>query len=128
MGRTTAAGWWLCDADAVLSAAVACARSRAADDDRDDVGGSTGAQRLGVPTGVCGIRRSVRTVRGTGRGDSRMEAGTMRAAPGTSIPEKLGASAGAWAAGWLALPYLILRSAAADPMLPAADYVRALVA
>jgi hypothetical protein len=57
-----------------------------------------------------------------------MEAGAMRSAPGTTIPEKLGASAGAWAAAWLALHYLILRSAAADPMLPAADYARALVA
>jgi hypothetical protein len=57
-----------------------------------------------------------------------MEARAMRAAPGTTIPEKLGASAGAWAAGWLALHYLILRSAGANPMLPAADYVRALAA
>lgn len=47
--------------------------------------------------------------------------------PGTTISEKLGASAGAWAALWIVLHYLILRSATADPALPGADYVRMLL-
>jgi len=48
--------------------------------------------------------------------------------PGTTIAEKLGASAGAWAVLWLCLHFLILRGAAADPASPEGDYVRALLA
>jgi hypothetical protein len=44
-----------------------------------------------------------------------------------TMAEKLGAAAGAWAAVWLALHYLILQGAAADPSLPDAEYVRALL-
>jgi hypothetical protein len=46
---------------------------------------------------------------------------------GTTVPEKLGASAGAWAALWILVQYVILRSASADPLMPDYDYVRALV-
>ena len=52
----------------------------------------------------------------------------MTREPGSTIPEKLGASAGAWAALWIALHYLILRSAVASPVMPDVDYVRALIA
>jgi hypothetical protein len=48
--------------------------------------------------------------------------------PGTTISEKLGASAGAWAVLWLCLHYMILRGASADPSSPEGDYVRALLA
>lgn len=48
--------------------------------------------------------------------------------PGATIAEKLGASAGLWAVGWIALHYWILRGAAADPASANADYVRALLA
>src|SRR5262245_27096135 len=48
--------------------------------------------------------------------------------PGTTIAEKLGASAGAWAVLWLCLHFLIRRGAAADPASPEGDYVRALLA
>jgi hypothetical protein len=47
--------------------------------------------------------------------------------PGTTIAEKLGASAGMWAVLWLCLHYLILQAASADPSGPEGDYVRALV-
>jgi hypothetical protein len=47
--------------------------------------------------------------------------------PGTTLAEKLGASAGMWAVLWLMLHYLILREAAADPVLPADEYVAALL-
>jgi hypothetical protein len=48
--------------------------------------------------------------------------------PGSTIAEKLGAASGAWAAFWLALHYVILQDVIADPRLPAADYVQALIA
>ena len=48
-------------------------------------------------------------------------------APGTTISEKLGASAGAWAAFYLALHYYILSGASADFSMPAADYARTLI-
>jgi hypothetical protein len=48
--------------------------------------------------------------------------------PGSTISEKLGASAGMWAVLWLCLHYLILQSAAASPAMPDHDYVRALIA
>jgi hypothetical protein len=48
--------------------------------------------------------------------------------PGSTLPEKLGASAGAWAALWILVHYLILQSAVADPLMPDYDYVRTLVA
>ncbi len=48
--------------------------------------------------------------------------------PGTTIAEKLGASAGAWAVLWLCLHFVILRGAAADPASSEGDYVRALLA
>ena len=51
----------------------------------------------------------------------------MRAVPGATISEKLGASAGAWAVVWLVIHYLILRNAAATPLTPDADYARALL-
>jgi hypothetical protein len=47
--------------------------------------------------------------------------------PGTTLPEKLGASAGMWAVLWLVIHYAILRSASADPLSPEGDYVRALL-
>jgi hypothetical protein len=47
--------------------------------------------------------------------------------PGSTLPEKLGASAGMWAALWILVHYLILRSAVADPLMPESDYVRALM-
>jgi hypothetical protein len=47
---------------------------------------------------------------------------------GSTIAEKCGASAGAWAALWILIHYLILQSAVADPAAPGADYVRALLA
>jgi hypothetical protein len=46
---------------------------------------------------------------------------------GTTIWEKLGASAGAWAVVWLGLHWLILRSAHADPRSPEAEFVRAVL-
>lgn len=55
-----------------------------------------------------------------------MEVSTVMREPGTTIAEKLGAAAGAWAAFWLLLHYVILRGAAADPNMPEADYVRTL--
>jgi hypothetical protein len=48
--------------------------------------------------------------------------------PGTTIAEKLGASAGAWAVLWLSLHFIILRGASANPASPEGDYVRALLA
>ena len=48
-------------------------------------------------------------------------------APGTTVAEKLGASAGLWAVLWIALHYLILRGAAANPALADGDYVRVLL-
>jgi hypothetical protein len=51
----------------------------------------------------------------------------MRPEPGTTISEKLGASAGAWAVLWLCLHFLILRNAAANPLSGDGDYVRALL-
>jgi len=44
------------------------------------------------------------------------------------MSEKLGASAGAWAAFYLALHYYILSGASADLSMPAADYARTLIA
>jgi hypothetical protein len=55
----------------------------------------------------------------------------MRAVPGATISEKLGASAGAWAVLWLSLHYLILHNAMANPatsaLNPDGDYVRTLL-
>ncbi len=51
----------------------------------------------------------------------------MRGVPGTTISEKLGASAGAWAVLWLSLHYLILRGAAAALTATDGDYARALL-
>ena len=48
--------------------------------------------------------------------------------PGTTLPEKLGASAGMWAVLWLVIHYAILRGAAANPVSPENEYVRALLA
>jgi hypothetical protein len=48
--------------------------------------------------------------------------------PGSTLPEKLGAAAGIYAAFWILLHYLILRGASADPLMPDADYVRTLLA
>ena len=48
--------------------------------------------------------------------------------PGTTLPEKLGASAGMWAVLWLVIHYVIIRSATADPVSPEGDYVSALLA
>jgi hypothetical protein len=47
--------------------------------------------------------------------------------PGSTISEKLGASAGMWAVFYLCLHYLILQGATADPSGPENDYVRALL-
>lgn len=47
--------------------------------------------------------------------------------PGTTIWEKLGASAGAWAVFWLALHYLILQGAAAETTFPEGEYVTAVL-
>ncbi len=46
---------------------------------------------------------------------------------GKTIWEKLGASAGAWAALWLAIHWWILRSAHADPRSAEGDFVRAML-
>ena len=51
----------------------------------------------------------------------------MRRDPGTTMAEKLGASAGLWAVFWIALHYLILRGASADPAAAADVYVGALL-
>jgi len=55
----------------------------------------------------------------------------MRAVPGATISDKLGASAGAWAVLWLSLHYLILHNAMANPVTgalnPDGDYVRTLL-
>ena len=51
----------------------------------------------------------------------------MTREPGTTLAEKLGASAGMWAALWILIHYLILQSASADPLMPDGDYVRTLV-
>ncbi|MEO8678342.1 MAG: hypothetical protein ABI665_04805 [Vicinamibacterales bacterium] len=48
--------------------------------------------------------------------------------PGTTLSEKLGASAGAWAALYLAIHYLILSATLANPTMPEAEYARTLVA
>jgi len=56
------------------------------------------------------------------------EVSSVKREPGTTISEKLGASAGMWAALWLVIHYLILQGASADPAAPAGDYVRALLA
>lgn len=48
--------------------------------------------------------------------------------PGSTLAEKLGASAGAWAAFYLAIHYFILNGATADPTMSAAAYVSTLVA
>ena len=47
--------------------------------------------------------------------------------PGTTIAEKLGASAGLWAVLWITIHYLILRGASADPASASGDYVRLLL-
>jgi hypothetical protein len=47
--------------------------------------------------------------------------------PGTTLAEKLGASAGAWAVFYLCIHYWILRGSSADPRLPGDEYVRALL-
>jgi hypothetical protein len=47
--------------------------------------------------------------------------------PGSTLPEKLGASAGVWAAFWIGLHYFMLRGAAANPAMADADYVRLLL-
>ena len=51
----------------------------------------------------------------------------MRAVPGATMSEKLGASAGAWAVLWLCIHYVILRGATAAPGSADGDYVRALL-
>lgn len=51
----------------------------------------------------------------------------MRQAEST-VAERLGAAAGAWAAFWLALHYFVLQSALADPAASAPEYVQALLA
>ena len=48
--------------------------------------------------------------------------------PGTTLAEKLGASAGMWAVLWLGLHYLILRGASADPIAPEGTFVAAMLA
>jgi hypothetical protein len=48
--------------------------------------------------------------------------------PGTTLPEKLGASAGMWAVLWLVIHYVIIRSATADPVSREGEYVSALLA
>lgn len=57
-----------------------------------------------------------------------MEVRNVTSEPGTTLAEKLGASAGIWAALWLGLNYLILRGTSADPGASDGDYVRALLA
>jgi hypothetical protein len=57
-----------------------------------------------------------------------MEVSTMAREPGTTISEKLGASAGAWAVLWIGVHYLILQDATANPNSPDREYVRALLA
>jgi len=52
----------------------------------------------------------------------------MTREPGSTIAEKCGASAGAWAVLWILIHYLILQSASADPTSAGTDYVRVLLA
>ncbi|MGH9201336.1 MAG: hypothetical protein ACRD2A_08880 [Vicinamibacterales bacterium] len=52
----------------------------------------------------------------------------MTREPGTTIAEKLGASAGAWAVLWLGIHYLVLQGALADPSASGDEYARALLA
>jgi hypothetical protein len=66
-------------------------------------------------------------VGGVGVGNGESEVNVMRE-PGMTTAEKLGASAGMWAVLWLSLNYFMVRGAAADLMLPEAEYVRALLA
>jgi hypothetical protein len=47
--------------------------------------------------------------------------------PGSTLPEKLGAAAGIFAALWILVHYFILQSASADPLMSDADYVRTLL-
>ncbi len=56
-----------------------------------------------------------------------MQATHVKTEPGTTIAEKLGASAGLWAVFWITLHYLILQGAMADPASPAGAYVDALL-
>lgn len=51
----------------------------------------------------------------------------MMREPGTTLPEKLGASAGMWAVLWLGLHYAILRTATADVASSETSYVAALL-
>ncbi len=57
-----------------------------------------------------------------------MEVPHMTREPGTTMAEKLGAAAGAWAVLWLAIHYLILQGASADPIGSEGDFARALLA
>jgi len=57
-----------------------------------------------------------------------METRTWIREPGSTVSEKLGASAGMWAVLWLVIHYLILRGTAADPKAPDGDFVRLLLA
>ena len=57
-----------------------------------------------------------------------MEVRSVTREPGSTIAEKLGASAGLWAVLWLAINYLILQRASADLNAPEGDFVRALLA
>src|SRR5919198_2281647 len=56
-----------------------------------------------------------------------MEVGNVTRVPGSTISEKLGASAGIWAVVWLTLNYVILQGASADPGASDSDFVRALL-
>src|SRR5438552_2066308 len=82
--------------------------------------------------GQSGARESVR---GSPRGEAPrikrkriMETRTWIREPGSTISEKLGASAGMWAVLWLVIHYLILRGTSADPKASDGDFVRLLLA
>src|SRR6185295_16119189 len=122
VGGATARRRQLRDAHPVLPAALVGARARGADADRDDVGRPSCPVRSPFPSWLRCDRRGVRAVRTAHRRDSRMatprEANVMTSEPGSTLAEKLGASAGCWAVLWLGLNYLILQGAAADPNAP----------
>jgi hypothetical protein len=63
----------------------------------------------------------------SGQADTLCEGALMTREPGSTISEKLGASAGMWSVLWILIHYFILRTAAADPTLPGAEYVRLLL-
>src|SRR5688500_9644976 len=138
VGGAAASRRWMRDANAVLSASLVGIGAGATDDGRHDVGRSPRAAGPGFPARVravgCGLRPLCRTHLSdagmadlSGQADTLCEGALMTREPGSTISEKLGASAGMWSVLWILIHYFILRTAAADPTLPGAEYVRLLL-